>query len=95
MLDALSYDLTYGSNLASIQFANSYWLGITRQIPQNQVAPHIAAFNFLRSILPQIFSNVPFTAPEKQQLTVPQAILENPSLSNSITTTVQGLVTIQ
>ena len=94
LLDALAYDLSFGSNLATLGVANSYWVGITRQIPDNQVQPHVSAFGFIGSILPTIFSSVPFTFSERKQTTVEQTLFAETSISDSITTSTQALVTI-
>jgi len=93
LINAVVFDVLFESNLASKQVANSYWVGITRQIPANQVKPHVAAFSFIKDLLPQIFSNIPFTPGEKKQDIIPQAILENPTVNDALTATAQGLIT--
>ena len=54
IIDALTYDLLYGGNSASIVAANSYFVGTLGQLGAGQKDGTIAAYNRLNTILSQI-----------------------------------------
>ena len=93
LLDALQFDLSFGGNTATVEVARSYWLGITSQIP-DQVKQHVATFTFIKTIIDDIMRNRVFTVEEKQQVQVPQERIENPTVSDTLITAAQNLITI-
>ena len=54
IIDALTYDLLYGGNSASIVAANSYFVGTLGQLGAGQKDGTIAAYNRLNTVLSQI-----------------------------------------
>jgi len=54
IIDALTYDLIYGGNSASIVAANSYFVGTLGQLGAGQKDGTIAAYNRLNTVLSQI-----------------------------------------
>ena len=69
LLDALQFDLSFEGNTATIEVANSYWKGITNQIP-TQIQQHVATFTFIKTIIDDIMRNRVFTVEQKQQARV-------------------------
>ena len=75
LINAVLFDLTYGGNYATLEVARSYWLGITTQVPGQQVQ-HAAAFNFLALLIKKILTNDEnIDWINKYQLDVPQELL--------------------
>jgi hypothetical protein len=93
LLDALQFDLSFEGNTATIEVANSYWKGITSQIPEQKLQ-HVVTFAFIRSIIDDIMRNRVFTVEQKQQVEIPQATIENPTISETLIATAQELITI-
>jgi hypothetical protein len=54
IIDALTYDLLYGGNSASIVAANSYFVGTLGQLGAGQKDGTIAAYNRLNTVLSQV-----------------------------------------
>ena len=93
LLDALQFDLSFEGNTATVEVANSYWKGITSQIPEQKLQ-HVATFTFIRTIIDDIMRNLVFTVEQKQQVEIPQATIENPAVSEALITRAQDLITI-
>ena len=93
LLDALQFDLSFEGNTAIKEVANSYWKGITSQIP-TQIQQHVSTFAFIRSIIDTIMRNQVFTVEQKQQVEIPQATIESPAVDESLITRAQDLITI-
>jgi len=95
VVNALIFDLIYGGNFATIEIANSYWLGITSQVPTQQ-EQHLAAYNRLKIILGVIFTNdESIEWNDKYQLDVPQVIVPNvETVTQTKIDTANALVTI-
>jgi hypothetical protein len=58
ILDALSYDILYDSNLASKAAAESYFVGVIGQLGSGQEAATAAAYNELSLILSDVVQNI-------------------------------------
>ena len=93
LLDALQFDLSFEGNTATIEVANSYWKGITNQIP-TQIQQHVATFTFIKTIIDDIMRNRVFTVEQKQQVSVPQEKLETPIVSDALIIKAQSLIDI-
>lgn len=93
LLDALQFDLSFEGNTATIEVANSYWKGITNQIP-TQIQQHVATFTFIKTIIDDIMRNRVFTVEQKQQVSVPQEKLETPIVSDALIIKAQSLIEI-
>jgi hypothetical protein len=61
IVDALSYDLTYGGNLETYNAAVSYFIGTQAQYGNGEKLPTIAAYQRLKSILGDILRAVAIT----------------------------------
>jgi hypothetical protein len=61
IIDALTYDITYGGNLATYDAASAYFVGISAQYGQDEKEETIAAYERLRDILSDILQGVLIT----------------------------------
>ena len=61
ILDAIAYDITYGGNTETIAAARAYYSGAVLQIPTDQKAATLDAFNFLKSLVVDIVLGVTVT----------------------------------
>tara|TARA_R110000851_G_scaffold37425_1_gene96698 strand:+ start:1126 stop:9189 length:8064 start_codon:yes stop_codon:yes gene_type:complete len=93
VLDALQFDLSFEGNTATIEVANSYWKGLTSQIP-TQIQQHVATFGFIKSIIDDIMRSELFTIEQKQQLDIPQTLSDTPVVSEALVAQAQALITI-
>ena len=71
IVDALSYDLTYGGSFQTLNAAKAYWDGTSsvRALSEATVPQTIAAYNFLKTLLGDVVRNISVTA---LQSTIPQ-----------------------
>ena len=93
LLDALQFDLLFEGNTASKEVGISYWDGITSVIP-NQQDQHVAAFSFIRSILPTIMRNTVFTVEQRKQVIVSQQTIDTPTIDETLIDRATGLVLV-
>lgn len=56
ILDALCYDLAYGGNSASVQAANSYFLGTQSQLGTGEATATAAAYDYLSTALEYVIA---------------------------------------
>jgi hypothetical protein len=61
ILDALRYDLTYGGNMETIVAGSAYFVGAVAQYGEDEKAPTIAAYEYLKTILEDILQGVAIT----------------------------------
>ena len=54
IVDALTYDILYGGNSATITNARAYYVGTTGQLGTNQGTVTLLAYSYLQSLLPSI-----------------------------------------
>ena len=54
IVDALRYDITYGTNLSTITAARAYFEGTSNILPVGERTPTVAAFAYLKSIIDDI-----------------------------------------
>lgn len=95
LVNAVTFDLLFDGNYATKEIANSYWLGITSQIPGQQTQ-HSATFAFLKTVIAKVLqNNENINWIDKYQLDVPQQLIEDiPAVDASLITTAESLVTI-
>jgi hypothetical protein len=72
ILDALSYDILYGGNLATKQAAESYFVGAVSQLGSGQQAATRDAFIELKAILGDVVQNITYGTPNQSPVVVPQ-----------------------
>jgi hypothetical protein len=61
IVDGLAHDILYGTNYATIQVANSYFVGTTSQLGAGETAATIAAYEYLQSVVSNVIQNVVVT----------------------------------
>ena len=95
LVNAVIFDLLYEGNYATKEIANSYWLGITTQIPGQQ-QQHSAAFGFLKTVIAKVLQNDEnIDWLDKFQLDVPQELITDiPDVAVNLITKAETLVTI-
>jgi hypothetical protein len=54
VIDAISYDLLYGGNSASVRAADAYYLGVTSYIGPGETASTVGAYNYLASVVSDV-----------------------------------------
>jgi len=59
ILDAVSHDVLYGGNSASIRAADAYFVGAASQLGPEEVAPTIQAFSFLKGKVNEFVTTTP------------------------------------
>jgi hypothetical protein len=57
IIDAISYDLTYGGNWQSVKAGEAYWEGTNLQINSSEKTATLAAYGYLKTILQSISRN--------------------------------------
>ena len=62
IVDALSYDVLYGGNSASIRNAEAYYVGAVSQLGTGQDAATVAAYQYLATIASQVVTGVTVSA---------------------------------
>ena len=72
IVDALSYDILYGGNLATKQAAESYFVGAVSQLGSGQVAATRDAYIELKAILGNVVQNIPYGTPNQSPVVVTQ-----------------------
>jgi len=95
LVNAVIFDLLYEGNYATKEIANSYWLGITTQIPGQQ-QQHSAAFGFLKTVIAKVLQNDEnIDWLDKYQLDVPQQLIGDiTAVDTTLITKAESLVTI-
>jgi hypothetical protein len=77
ILDSMVYDLLYGGNSQTIDSVKTYFNSGTLQIPENQLQPSAAMFDYLRTIAKQVVVNQAvsdaYDVTEQQNLTAASA----------------------
>lgn len=61
VIDALTYDITYGGNLGTYDAASAYFVGVSAQYGQGEKEETIAAYERLRDIISDILQGVLIT----------------------------------
>jgi hypothetical protein len=61
ILDAISYDLTYGGNWQSVKAGEAYFEGTNLQIASSEKTATLAAYGYLKSILQTVSQNITVT----------------------------------
>lgn len=95
LVNAVIFDILFEGNYATKEVANSYWLGITSQVPE-QKAQHGAAYAFLKSVVAKILQNDEnINWVDKYQLDIPQELISDiPAVSDLDIARAEALVTI-
>ncbi len=61
MIDALCYDILYGGNLGSRTVAQAYFEGVVSVLPTDQVAPTVAAWQRLSTVVQEVIQEIVVT----------------------------------
>lgn len=93
LTEAVAQDLITNTDIQSLKAASAYWRGVTSVIPGNQLAPTVAAINYLKSIALQVITNTPvvdaYTVPQTQVINV---ALSGGSISSPTVTSLYDLM---
>ena len=88
IIDALTHDIQYGGNTATITNAEAYFVGFETQradiiqLGDSEVAPTIAAFNQLKTFINGVVSTGPEQTRAAELIDVINEVLEDRSLDN-------------
>ena len=61
VVDAVAHDTLYGGNYATTTATYAYFLGTAQYLPSDQIAPTVAAYNRLKTIMSDIIQGVAVT----------------------------------
>ena len=95
LINAVIFDILYEGNYATKEIGNSYWLGITSQVPE-QKAQHGAAYSFLNTVIAKVLQNDEnINWIDKYQLDVPQELISDiPAVTDAVIARAGELITI-
>jgi hypothetical protein len=82
VVDALTHDVLYGGDYASVRVADAYFVGISSQLGATEVAPTIAAYEELSSIINTYISTVDEQTRVVELLDIVIDVLEDGNVSN-------------
>ena len=69
LIDAVSYDLTYGGNWQTVNAGEAYHVGATSNLPAAQKAATLAAYGYLKGIMQTVGRNITVTPGTQSSVT--------------------------
>ena len=94
IIDAISYDLTYGGNWQSVKAGEAYWESATLNISTSEKTATLAAYGYLRDLLQTVGRNLTVTPTYQDAVTQLSGTAGNTAASNAARDLIDDIIAI-